>query len=166
MNPSFPSSIQSWIPAVPNPFFNLSLQSWILPFLHSSYPDLKVVWKASDRWLSSLMVWEGLKLEKRYTTRIKRYETLIKGSKFEEKVQNLIENMWNYETKRFFLVSQFRETIRNTYFRIFSVSRNDRNSQRNSELFRTVSYFAKLKNKKLSTLHTRGERFSSRSSTH
>ena len=102
MNPSFPSSLQSWIPAVPNPFFNLSLQSWILPFLHSSYPDLKVVWKASDRWLSSLMVWEGLKLEKRYTTRIKRYETLIKGSKFEEKVQNLIENMWNYEPKRFF----------------------------------------------------------------
>ena len=47
----------------------------------------------------------------------------------EEKVQNLNENIRNYETKRFF---QFREKIE---------------TRRNSDLFRTVSYFAKLKKK-------------------
>ena len=46
----------------------------------------------------------------------------MKDTKLEEQVQNFKENMRNYETKRFFL---FRETTRNTLFRI---SRNDQNS--------------------------------------
>ena len=46
----------------------------------------------------------------------------MKDTKLEEQVQNFKENMRNYETKRFFL---FRETTRNTLFRI---SRNVRNS--------------------------------------
>ena len=57
----------------------------------------------------------------------KRYDTRLKGSKFEENVQNLNGNMQNYETKVFFSFAKQIETLF-SWFRIFSVSRNERNS--------------------------------------
>ena len=70
----------------------------------------------------------------------------MKGTKLEEQVQNFNENMRNYETKRFFSFAKQLETF---YF----VFRETIETRRNSDLFRTVSYFAKLlKNTKLSTL--------------
>ena len=68
----------------------------------------------------------------------KRYETQIKGTKLEEHVQNVNENMRNYETKRFYRFAKQLETL---YF-VFCETIETR---RNSDLFRTVSYFAKLK---------------------
>ena len=57
----------------------------------------------------------------------------MKGTKLEEQVQNLNENMQNYETKRFFSFAKQLETL---YF-VFRVTIG--------ALFCTVSYFAKLK---------------------
>ena len=62
----------------------------------------------------------------------------MKGTKLEEQVQNFNENMQNYETKRFFSFAKQLETL---YF-VFRVTIGAR---RNSDLFCTVSYFAKLK---------------------
>ena len=62
----------------------------------------------------------------------------MKGTKIEEQVQNFNENMRNYETKRFFSFAKQLETF---YF----VFRETIETRRNSDLFRTVSYFAKLK---------------------
>ena len=59
----------------------------------------------------------------------RRDEIRIKSTKLEEKVHNFKEKK-NENTKRN-IVSQFRETTRNTFFRnyvFFSVSRNDLNS--------------------------------------
>ena len=62
----------------------------------------------------------------------------MKRTKLEEQVQNFNENMRNYETKRFFSFAKQLETL---YF-VFCETIETR---RNSDLFRTVSYFAKLK---------------------
>ena len=68
----------------------------------------------------------------------------MKGTKFEEQVQNFNENMRIYETKRFFSFAKQLETHFITYF------------AKRSKLGETVSYFAKLKkNTKLSTLDIR-----------
>ena len=70
----------------------------------------------------------------------------MKGTKIEEQVQNFNENMRNYETIRFFSIAKQLKTL---YF----VFRETIETRRNNDLFRTVSYFAKLKkNTKLSTL--------------
>ena len=70
----------------------------------------------------------------------------MKGTKLEEQVPNFNENSRNYDTKRFFYFVKQLETF---YF----VFRKTIETRRNSDLFRTVSNFAKLKkNKKLSTL--------------
>ena len=47
------------------------------------------------------------------------------------------------------IVSPFRETTQNTFF-VFFQFRVTIETRRNSDLFRTVSYFAKLKNTNLS----------------
>ena len=70
----------------------------------------------------------------------------MKGTKLEEQVQNFKESMRNYETKRFFL---FRETTRNTLFRI---SRNDRNSAKQWPVSYSFVFRETKKNTKLSTL--------------
>ena len=71
------------------------------------------------------------------------YETRTKGIKIEERVHNLKENMRNDKTKRF----QFRETTRNIFFLFlyFFQIRKTIETRLNSDLFRKVSYFAKLK---------------------
>ena len=95
----------------------------------------------------------------------KRYETRTKGTKLEQKVrnskkcmkfeervpvQNLKENMRDNETKRFFSVSRNNSKHLFSYFFQF---RETIETRRNSDMFRTVSYFAKQKqNTKLSTL--------------
>ena len=81
----------------------------------------------------------------------KRYKTRIKGTKFEKKLRNSkrrykIEKKI-FENKKGNIDSQFRETTRNTFF-VFSYFlqfRETIETRRNSDLFRTVSYFAKLK---------------------
>ena len=70
----------------------------------------------------------------------------MKGTKLKEQAQNFNENMRNYEMKHFF---SFAKQLETSYF-VFCKSIE---TLRNSDLFRTVSYFAKLKlNTKLSTL--------------
>ena len=70
----------------------------------------------------------------------------MKGTKLEEQAQNFNKNMRNYETKSFF---SFAKQLETTYF----VFRETIETRQNSDLFRTVSYFANLKqNTKLSTL--------------
>ena len=62
----------------------------------------------------------------------------MKGTKLEEQTQNFNKNMRDFETKRFFC---FAEQLETPYF----VFRETIETRRNSDLFRTVSYFAKLK---------------------
>ena len=91
-------------------------------------------------------------LNKKVRNLNKRHKTRLKGTKLDEEVQNLKEKLRKYETKHCFAFSrnnskpffvfsyffQFRETIE---------------TWRSSDLFRSVSCFAKLgKNTKLSTL--------------
>ena len=67
----------------------------------------------------------------------RRDETQIKSTKLEEKVKNTKRN----------IVSQFCETTRNTFFTFayFFQFRETIETRQNSDLFRTVLYFAKLK---------------------
>ena len=84
-----------------------------------------------------------------YETR-KKYTTWIKGTKPEAKVQNLNENIRKYETNHCFAVSRNNSKH---FFSDFFQFRKTIETRRNSDRFRTVSYFAKLKkNAKLSTL--------------
>ena len=77
--------------------------------------------------------------------------TGIKGAKL-EKGTNLKENLRKYETKHCFAVSRNNSKHFFRIFVFFSVCETIE-TRRNSDLFRTVSYFTKLKkNKKLSTL--------------
>ena len=70
--------------------------------------------------------------------------------KFEEKAQNFNENIQKYEMKHCFAVAQ--KNLKH-FFSYFFQFHETIETRRNSDLFRTVSYFAKLKkNKKLSTL--------------
>ena len=67
----------------------------------------------------------------------RRDETQIKSTKLEEKVKNTKRN----------IVSQFCETTRNTFFTFayFFQFCETIETRQNSDLFRTVLYFAKLK---------------------
>ena len=76
--------------------------------------------------------------------------------KIEERVQNLKENMQNDETERSF---QFREKLE-TLFSYFFQFRKTIETRRNSDLFRTVSFFAKK------TVHPSYVPFSSVQCTH
>ena len=69
----------------------------------------------------------------------------MKGTKLEEQVQNFNENMRNYETKRFCSFAKQLETLN-------FVFRETIETRRNYDLFRTVSYFAKLKKRNFLTL--------------
>ena len=62
--------------------------------------------------------------------------------KFEENVQNCNENIRKYETKHCFAVS--RNNSKHTFSYFFQF-RETIEARRNSDLFRTVLYFAKLK---------------------
>ena len=62
----------------------------------------------------------------------------MKGTKIEEQVQNFNESMRNYETKLFFSFAKQLETL---YFLFHKTIE----TRRNSDLFRTVSHFLKLK---------------------
>ena len=89
----------------------------------------------------------------------KSYENWIKGTKLEWKTRNWNKRnktwresqklQWKYsklQNETFFSVSRNNSKHFFRIFVIFSVSRNDRNSaKQNSALFRTVSYFSKLK---------------------
>ena len=70
----------------------------------------------------------------------------MKGTKLEEQAQNFNKNMRNYETKSFF---SFAKQLETTYF----VFRETIETRQNSDLFRTVSYFAKLKKKFVNPIH-------------
>ena len=68
-------------------------------------------------------------------------------------VYNLTKNIRNYETKLFFSYAKQLETLF-FVFSYFIQFRKTIETRQNSDLFRSVSYFAKLKqNTKLSTLH-------------
>ena len=75
----------------------------------------------------------------------KRYETQIKGTKFELKVRNsksrckIVKKI--YENTKRSIVSQFRETTRNTFFRIFIFF----SFAKRSKLDKTVTCFVKFR---------------------
>ena len=86
----------------------------------------------------------SMKLEKKVHKSNKRYETRVKGIELKVRLRILKKKMRNYETKRFFFrFAKQLETLL-SYFRIFPF-RETIETRRNSDLFRTVSYFAKLK---------------------
>ena len=70
----------------------------------------------------------------------------MKGTKLEEQVPNFNENSRNYDTKRFFYFVKQLETF---YF----VFRKTIETRRNSDLFRTVTNFAKKRKKRYETVN-------------
>ena len=86
---------------------------------------------------------KGKKIEQKGRNSNKKYETLMEGKQTRKEGATFKRNYTKYETKHF---SQFCETTRNTFFRIFvffSVSRN----------FRMAGFVSRKtkKNMKLST---------------
>ena len=81
---------------------------------------------------------------------IKRYKTRAKVMKFEEKAQNFYKNIQKYEMKHCFAVAQ--KNLKH-FFSYFFQFHETIETWRNSDLFRTVLFFVKLKKyQKLSSL--------------